>query len=142
MHDNINWSGIQTQIDWIKDTLETVSKDPDIIWKVVVNHWAIFSAGSKHGDNENMKEILLPLLSQYKVDMVLSGHDHNLQYLRMNSEDGQIKNTTQEAPKEEKGVIGELLAKNLNKTIPETKEVKEVFLIFNKTYIIESPKIK
>jgi hypothetical protein len=84
MKNSINWSGIQTQIDWLKEVLQYLNEDPDIVWKVVVNHWAIFSAGSKHGDNEVMKEVLLPLFTEYKVDLVLSGHDHNLQYLRMN----------------------------------------------------------
>jgi len=120
MWNNINWNGIQTQLDWLRDSLEEVNKDPNVAWKVVVNHWAIFSAGSKHGDNESMKETLLPLLTQYKVDLLLSGHDHSLQYLRMNIEEGPAKNVTQEVPqKTETPIIGELLMKNLNKSAAE-----------------------
>lgn len=48
-------------------------------WKIVVGHRPIFSHGG-HGDNEKLKETLLPLIKN-KVDFYLSGHDHDLEYL-------------------------------------------------------------
>lgn len=102
--ESVNWEGIQTQIDWLKQTLSDLEQNPDVIWKVVVNHWAIFSAGFKHGDNDVLKEVLLPLLIDYKVDVVLSGHDHSLQYLRMDLKENSAH------PK---------ATQNANETVPE-----------------------
>lgn len=43
-------------------------------------HYPIFSV-SVHGmDSENLKYYLLPLLKRYKIDLVLAGHNHNMQY--------------------------------------------------------------
>jgi len=79
---NVKFDQIQTQIDWLSDSLASFSEDNLIIWKVVVIHNAIFSAGERHGDNEELIKTILPILSKYKVDVVLSGHDHSVQYLR------------------------------------------------------------
>jgi len=79
---NVKFDQIQTQIDWLSDSLASFSEDNLIIWKVVVIHNAIFSAGERHGDNEELIQTILPILSKYKVDVVLSGHDHSVQYLR------------------------------------------------------------
>lgn len=83
MWKNVQFDKISDQIDWLNSTLSNMAQDETIIWKVVVVHWAIFSAGENHGDNEALKEAILPLLIEYKVDVVLSGHDHSVQYLRM-----------------------------------------------------------
>jgi len=80
---NVKFDEIQTQLDWLSDVLEMMSNDPKLSWKIVVIHNAIFSAGERHGDNEDLKDSLLPILTKYKVDLVLSGHDHSVQYLRM-----------------------------------------------------------
>ena len=53
-----------------------------ISWIVVVIHHPIFSAGKGHGNHNGLKDMLLPMFKKYKVDVVLSGHDHNVQYLR------------------------------------------------------------
>ena len=42
---------------------------------VVSGHHPIFSAGG-HGDDADMIETLLPILTKYAVDVYLSGHDH------------------------------------------------------------------
>jgi len=79
---NVKFDQIQTQINWLSDSLASFSEDDQIIWKVVVIHNALFSAGEKHGDNLDLIKAILPILSKYKVDVVLSGHDHSVQYLR------------------------------------------------------------
>jgi len=80
---NINFNKLQDQLVWFEGLLSTMSKDNSIIWKIVVVHHAIFSGGAAHGDNQDLIRAVLPLLKKYKIDLVLSGHDHNVQYLRM-----------------------------------------------------------
>jgi len=74
---------IETQTRWIKDTLENAAKDDTIIWRSIVVHWPFFSIGKSHGDTEILKLTLLKTLFENKVDVVLSGHDHAIQYIRM-----------------------------------------------------------
>ena len=99
MWKNVQFDKITEQIDWLNTTLSDMAQDKTITWKVVVVHWALFSAGENHGDNEALKEAVLPLLLQYKVDVVLSGHDHSVQYLRM---DLDIHERLQDATTEKK----------------------------------------
>jgi tartrate-resistant acid phosphatase type 5 len=50
-------------------------------WKIVLGHHTIYSGG-EHGDNESMRYLLEPLLTKYKVDFYLAGHDHDLELLK------------------------------------------------------------
>ena len=63
-----------------------MSNDKMVIWKIVVLHHGIFSAGEAFGDSQTLKEAILPILAKHKVDLVLSGHENNMQYLRMDTE--------------------------------------------------------
>ena len=83
MRQNVDFDGIQAQIDWLDQTLAGMAADDNIIWKVVVIHNPIFSAGKTHGDNKDLQRVILPMFKKYKVDIVLTGHDHSAQYLRM-----------------------------------------------------------
>ncbi len=49
-------------------------------WKIVVGHRPIFSHGG-HGDSEKLKENLLPVIKE-KAHFYLSGHDHDLEYIK------------------------------------------------------------
>ena len=109
MHQNIDFDGIQAQLDWLDSTLSDMSEDNEIIWKVVVTHNPIFSAGITHGDNDDLKQTLLPILEKYQVDVVLTGHDHSAQYLRMNM-DSQGDHTDETQPKSISGTSGCSLA--------------------------------
>lgn len=55
--------------------LEEVLQDNPNKWTFVTFHHPIYSA--KDGrDNEGFRKLIKPLLDQYKVDLVLQGHDH------------------------------------------------------------------
>ena len=45
-------------------------------WKVVAMHHPPYSSG-QHGSTPGAQEHLVPLLSRHRVDLVLSGHDHD-----------------------------------------------------------------
>jgi hypothetical protein len=57
----------------------TESNEPST-WMIVVGHYPIVSAGD-HGDVEEMKSNLLPLLLKYKVHAYFCGHDHVSEHL-------------------------------------------------------------
>jgi tartrate-resistant acid phosphatase type 5 len=71
--DTNRWE-LSGQIGFIESTLS--SKDcqrSDFI--VVVGHHPVFSCGG-HGDDIFFRKVLHPILTRYKVDLYISGHDH------------------------------------------------------------------
>lgn len=62
------------QYNWLVNDLKTTDKD--IIF--VVMHKSLYSTGSHANDKEvaKMREQLVPLFSEYEVDIVFGGHDH------------------------------------------------------------------
>lgn len=66
----------QKQLEWFKEELEKSQST----WKVVYAHHTIFSDGY-HGDNSELRDQLLPLMRN-RVDIYISGHDHDLQHLK------------------------------------------------------------
>ena len=65
------------QLLWLEETLKNTTEE----WIIVYGHHPIFSASKKHGDEEELKKSILPLLEKYKVDFYLNGHDHDFQHL-------------------------------------------------------------
>ncbi|ACT92645.1 purple acid phosphatase family protein [Dyadobacter fermentans] len=63
------WAEVQKQ--W----LEGILKNNPNRWTVITFHHPIFSPKSTR-DNKRMRETFKPLFDQYKVDLVLQGHDH------------------------------------------------------------------
>lgn len=66
------------QWQFIRDAFDS---DKTIHWKIVAGHVPIRSFSKKYGDNEKLKETLLPILQSRAVDLYLSGHAHNLQVI-------------------------------------------------------------
>ncbi|MBL7661716.1 metallophosphoesterase [bacterium] len=67
------------QKEWLRSDLRRYrNSDPRPNWTVVFFHHPPFSAGP-HGDTVELQRDLLPLLEQYRVDLVFSGHDHAYQ---------------------------------------------------------------
>lgn len=55
-------------------------------WKILAMHHPIYSNGSHGDDTEGNNQDLIPIICN-RIDLVLSGHDHDFAYLR-SSEDG------------------------------------------------------
>ena len=72
------------ELDWLKEHLEEIKQDKSITWKIVVMHYPIFSIATSGGDSENLKKSLLPILHKYKIDLLLTGHNHNMQHFFYN----------------------------------------------------------
>ncbi len=68
------WFGgemMQRQIDW----LHRILKENPNKWTCITFHHPVYSVSAKR-DNKNLRENFQPLFEQYKVDLVLQGHDH------------------------------------------------------------------
>ena len=59
------------QYSWVQNDLANTTKP----WKVMIYHEAAYSAGAD-GDNSTVR-VFEPLITQYNVDLVFSGHSHN-----------------------------------------------------------------
>ena len=62
------------QLEWLEATLRS-SDDP---WKIVAIHHPPYSAGYQ-GSSLEIRRELAPLMEEYGVQLVLSGHDHDYQ---------------------------------------------------------------
>jgi predicted phosphodiesterase len=66
------------QLDWFEQELRA-SREP---WKIVFFHHPIYSNGKRHGSNVELRVKLEPLLLEYGVQVVFSGHDHLYERLK------------------------------------------------------------
>ena len=61
------------QLRWLATDLATTTQP----WKVVFFHRAPFSAGGENGSSPDVRDAFTPLFEQYRVDLVLSSHEHD-----------------------------------------------------------------
>ncbi|MCX5747877.1 MAG: metallophosphoesterase family protein [Proteobacteria bacterium] len=48
-------------------------------WKLAMHHQPVWSSATAHGSNLTLQQAWQPLYDQYKVDLVLNGHDHDFE---------------------------------------------------------------
>ncbi|HEX5070357.1 MAG TPA: metallophosphoesterase [Vicinamibacterales bacterium] len=63
---------VPEQIVWFEKEL----KDSNDDWKIPYFHHPLYSSAGRHGSDASLRETLEPLLVQYNVSVVFSGHDH------------------------------------------------------------------
>lgn len=71
----------ESQAAWLEEDLSATER----AWKVVFGHHPPYSSG-EHGSSARFRELFGPILERYRVDLVLSGHDHD--YERMVPQNG------------------------------------------------------
>ena len=84
---DIEWSAesyTAEQAEWLEAQLAAI---PAGDWKIVVSHGFYFASGSvvdgwKWLDNPETINALTPLFEKYKVNLVLSGHQHQMELLQ------------------------------------------------------------
>jgi UDP-2,3-diacylglucosamine pyrophosphatase LpxH len=84
---DLEWSAesfSKLQATWLEEQLRSI---PDNEWKIVMGHGFYFASGSvingwQWYDNQETIQLLSPLFEKYKVDMVFSGHTHQLELLQ------------------------------------------------------------
>lgn len=57
---------------------EAVASYPDAAWRIVTIHQDIYGSGLDHSDSDGMilRTQLTPIFDEFKIDVVLQGHDH------------------------------------------------------------------
>jgi len=63
---------VPEQIVWFEKELKDSTED----WKIVYFHHPLYSSAGRHGSDLQLRGVLEPLLVQYNVSVVFSGHDH------------------------------------------------------------------
>jgi acid phosphatase type 7 len=63
---------LEAQKEWLDSVLQANTKD----WVIVVTHLPFYSP-KENRDNAYLRQHFQPILEKYRVDMVLSGHDHS-----------------------------------------------------------------
>ena len=77
--DNVRFIGLDTnaldgrQLAWFEETLKSSLER----WKIAYFHHPLYSNGSRHGSNVEIRVAIEPLLVRYGVNAVFSGHDHH-----------------------------------------------------------------
>jgi 3',5'-cyclic AMP phosphodiesterase CpdA len=61
-----------TQLSWLRDELQKSTSE----WKIAYFHHPLYSGGKRHGADTDLRSVLEPVFKKYKVNVVLSGHDH------------------------------------------------------------------
>src|SRR5918995_6083379 len=79
MSTQVSYSENSEQFNFVKQELEKTSNDPNIDWVVVYYHKPMYASSTKHAGLTSLRDIYHPLFDQYKVDLVLAGHNHNYQ---------------------------------------------------------------
>lgn len=46
-------------------------------WKLFMHHQPMWSASTRHGSSVTLQQAWQPLIDQHRIDLVLSGHDHD-----------------------------------------------------------------
>lgn len=62
----------EEQVEWLESLLSNNKSK----WTILVIHQPFYSTGRKR-DNSRLRELFLPLIDRYPVDLVLQGHDHS-----------------------------------------------------------------
>ncbi|MBI3650036.1 MAG: metallophosphoesterase [Acidobacteria bacterium] len=66
--------------------LEAALKSSTAKWKVACFHHPLYSSGKKHGSQDDLRKLLEPLLMNYGVKVVFSGHDHFYERLKVKND--------------------------------------------------------
>jgi len=80
-----NAADMTDQARWLDEKL-TASQAR---WHVVSMHHPVFSSG-RDRDNPRVRDVLLPVLLEHKVDLVLQGHDHTYARGAIAGDQGQV----------------------------------------------------
>lgn len=65
-----------TQYNWLVSDLAAANNNPATPWKVLIYHEPAWNSGT-HTNNLYAQQIMDPLVKQYNVDVVYTGHSHN-----------------------------------------------------------------
>jgi 3',5'-cyclic AMP phosphodiesterase CpdA len=67
------------QLKWLEDELKKSGEK----WKIVYFHHPLYSSAGTHGSQLKLRAALEPLFIQYNVSLVLNGHDHTYERIKV-----------------------------------------------------------
>ncbi len=65
------------QMSWFIDTLKKAREDKNVRWLIVYQHHPLYSSNVRRLNNLPLIEAMRQIYDEYKVDLVLAGHNHN-----------------------------------------------------------------
>ena len=65
-----------TQAAWLEADLAAANADPNIVWKFVLMHDPLYTAGKSHTGNKDELAAWGRIFDEQRVDMVFAGHNH------------------------------------------------------------------
>lgn len=75
------------QAQWLRKDLAKANADPGINWVIVFTHMSPYTGGSHNSDKEDeliyLRQNLIPILDDYKVDLFVTGHAHGYERTRL-----------------------------------------------------------
>lgn len=75
------------QAQWLRRDLAKANANPDINWVIVFTHMPPYTGGSHNSDDESelmhIRQNLVPILDDYKVDLLVTGHSHGYERSRL-----------------------------------------------------------
>lgn len=80
---NVSSDEMAVQANYVRE--QFIDNPVQPIWKIVAGHHTIRTSG-KHYEEDSLQKSLLPTLQKAKVDIYLSGHDHNQQLIAKDGE--------------------------------------------------------
>jgi 3',5'-cyclic AMP phosphodiesterase CpdA len=66
------------QLDWVEKEIASSGSE----WKICFFHHPLYSSARTHGSSLDLRSLLEPIFTKYKVDVVLSGHDHTYERIK------------------------------------------------------------
>jgi 2',3'-cyclic-nucleotide 2'-phosphodiesterase (5'-nucleotidase family) len=85
MQDNLEIILLNTEESYSANTqfLENQLKNTKQPWKIVAMHNPLYSSPSNHPEEKELAGRLQPLFDQYGVDLVIYGHNHNYERIKL-----------------------------------------------------------
>jgi predicted phosphohydrolase len=79
MNTQISYSASSAQRTFVAADLAAAASNSNIKWIIVYYHKPSLTASSNHSALTDFRDIYHPLFDQYKVDLVIAGHNHGMQ---------------------------------------------------------------
>lgn len=76
---NASADDIAMQANYVRE--QFIHNPVQPIWKIVAGHHTIRTCGKHYADQTDLTKILLPAMQEAKVNLYMSGHDHNQQFI-------------------------------------------------------------
>lgn len=74
-----SYSSSSAQFTFVRNDLIAASQNASIDWIIVCYHKPSMTVGSDHAPLTDFRDIYHPMFDTYKVDVIISSHNHNMQ---------------------------------------------------------------